>query len=307
KKSSTWWAVGLGLLGLVPVLAWNARHGWASFAWQLSHLTLSSPGSSAGALFVGLGRNLAHAAVYFSWPLALAVCAGLFRTRTPADRWLSLVALLVLAPVAVSPANSPRNLTTGAVPLLLLAADRGMRAFAGATSSGRRSLALLGVAACWIAVAIYGSGSVVAMVREAPQVPQSSVVREIRYDAAGWDTLAGQLPGDGTLVAVDYSLAGHLAYYTDRPVTTAWPQYRMWGTPDLEDVLVVASTYLAPGVVASQVEAAYTEYAALAPVVMGKVGGETKQLRLWSADGLRVPPEEFLDRMDFLTLYAEGQ
>ena len=60
--------------------------------------------------------------------MGLAV-AGLGRVRSPAERLLSLVALFLLVPIALSPANSPRNLSTGLVALL---------------SAGRAALASLG-------------------------------------------------------------------------------------------------------------------------------------------------------------------
>lgn len=305
RRPATWLAVGLGILGLVPVLAWNVHHDWASFSWQLSHLTLTSPGTESTPFPLSLARNLVHAATFFSWPLALLALAGLFNLSTPARRLLLLVALAVLGPVVVSPANSPRNLTTGAVPLLLLAADIGVRIATDWDARWLRLLVVVPGTFVGLSVALYGLGTTAALLGAAPELPQSSIVQTIRDDAAGWATVATQLPGEGTIMAVDYSLAGNLAYYTDRPVTTAWPQYRLWGIPDLDEVLVVAWTYLPADLIETRIASAYERHASLSPVLMGCEHG-TKLLRLWSAEGLNLLPEVFLDRMDFLTLLAEA-
>ena len=60
-----WVAAAIGISGLLPVVAWNAGHDWASFRWQLSHLTQAvvRDASLLGAVH--------HAWAYLTGPLIL--------------------------------------------------------------------------------------------------------------------------------------------------------------------------------------------------------------------------------------------
>ncbi len=305
RRPHLWIAAGIAILGLLPVLIWNAYHDWGSFRWQLNHLVSPSPGGADAPLVLAWLRNLRHAVLYFTWPLAAVVALGLGDVRGAAQRLLSLVAAVLLLPVALSPANSPRNLTTGAVFLLLLAGDRVDRWLLHRARSTVKTWTLAAAASLSL-IAAYGIGSGVAMAR--PQVasaglwPHSSAVPLLLADAMGWrsaDQAFARYPDP--LYAIDYSLAGQLQYYTARKAYTAWPQYRLWGIPALTDVTIVAADYLPVDALTVALGDVFDALDGPQRVVLGS-DGTAKVLWVWEARGLRIDTETFLDRFDFLTL-----
>lgn len=312
-----WIGVGMGVLGLLPVVLWNAVHGWVSFRWQLSHFGTTSPGSPALPLHLQVLANARHAWDYLTPPVFLAGIAGLGRLRHARDRLLTLVALSMLLPVALSAANSPRNLTTGWVLLMMLAGARLEVGFSAATrslssgvlarvqaSSGWRRLATAGVAVCLLmAVASYGVGTVAAL-SGSTSLLRSSAVSDILRDAAGWRTL-GEVFTDwhGPILTVDYSLAGQVAYYAEGPVVTPWGQYRLWAWPVLDPVLVVSREYLPMACVTLALREAYRNVAGPESLRVEALG-LTRELRLWRVEGLEMAQAELLRRLDFLTLQA---
>jgi hypothetical protein len=239
--------------------------------------------------------------------MMLSMIAGLLWMRGPAQRLLTLTALAMLAPVAISPANSPRNLTTGGALLLLLAADRWVTYRAELRSRKGRVAPAAFAAAGLGMIALFGAGSLAALNYGAMLNLRSSVVDAIRYDAAGWENVAERLPASASIVAVDYSLAGQLAYYTRRPTTTAWPQYRLWDDVALDDAVVVASAYAPARLVTAALTGAYTTCTGPEQVAMGTGGDSVKVLTIWRVEGLRVAPEALLASLDFLTLYGTGE
>jgi 4-amino-4-deoxy-L-arabinose transferase-like glycosyltransferase len=290
------WIGGIvAALGLLPVLAWNAAHDWASFRWQLSHatLTLSERPSLLGSAH--------HAWVYLTGPLVLVGLLGLGRWRTPAERLLVLVALCLLAPVALSPASSPRNLSTGLVPLLLLAGTRLPTRLGSWHRRGLAGLLALGL----LGAALFGVGTVANLVGPSP-LPHSSIVPAILRDAAGWSDLGAALAErPGPFFALDYSIAAQLRYYAGRPATTAWGQYRIWGLPDLERATIVALDYLPADWVTRRLSRAYDDVTGPERLAFTERGA-TKVVYLWRAEGLRWDQSTFLQRFDFLTLVEEA-
>jgi 4-amino-4-deoxy-L-arabinose transferase-like glycosyltransferase len=290
-----WFGLALGTAGLLPVLGWNATHDWASFRWQLAHATTALPGTT------GPFGRLHHAVVYLTWPLAAVALIGAgsaWRGRTSrAGRLLGLVAAALLLPVVLSPTDSPRNLTTGLVPLLLLARAAwpptpagGWARFVGTVFAA--GLALLG---------LYGLGTAANLVGETP-LPESSIGADLRADAAGWRELGPRLASErGVLFAVDYSVAAQLAYYAKRPAYTAWGQYRIWGIPEMETATVVSLQYLDGALVTAQLERAFERVEGPERVVYG-----AKEVRIWRASGLRGETDDLMDSLDFLRLLGEG-
>ena len=287
----TFWAGAVvGTLGLAPVVTWNAAHDWASFRWQLSHATANVTGTYS------LLGNARHALAYLTWPLLVAALAGVGRVRTPPGRLLSLVALFLLLPVALSPANSPRNLASGLVPLLLLA---GARLPASSSGGSRRVAAVLG--GMVVLTAVYGVGTAVGLSRPTPW-PHSSVVTAIRKDAAGWRELGTTLANSpAPIFALDYSVAAQVRYYAGRPAYTAWGQYRLWGIPQLEDAVILSQEYLPEELVSARLREAF-EVVEGPEIWRTTERGATKEMRVWQARGLRWDQETFLQRFDFLTL-----
>jgi 4-amino-4-deoxy-L-arabinose transferase-like glycosyltransferase len=290
-----WLALGIGVLGLVPVVAWNANHDWASFRWQLSHLTRGAvPGG-------GLLGSAHHAWVYLTGPLILLGAAGLGRVRTAGERLLTLVALFLLVPVVASPADSPRNLSTGLVPLLMLA---GARAPRDLTTWPRRVVAGV-LVSLLLASTIFGVGTVVGLGGPSP-LPQSSIVPAIRRDAAGWPALGDVFrEREAPIFALDYSIAAQIAFYAQRPAYTAWGQYRIWGIPSLKDTTIVALDYLDPEFVTGRLREAFEQVDDPERLVFNE-GGTTKVVYVWDARGLRWEQETFLRRFDFLTMLGEA-
>lgn len=288
-----WGGLLIGALGLLPVLIWNAAHDWASFRWQLSHA-----GVSVGGDYSLLG-SLHHALTYLTWPLALLAVAGLGGVRRPAERMLTIVALLLLLPVALSQANSPRNLSTGLVLLLLLAGARLPSMPALRKRRGQLLAAWLAIGA--LATLVYGVGTVANLFGSA-RWPHSSVVTPIRQDAAGWRELGPTLASQsGTIFALDYSIASQIRYYAGRPAYTSGGQYRIWGIPEFDAATIVALDHLPDDLVSSRLEEAFQSVEGPGHLSYSERGA-TKAVRLWQAEGLQLDRETFLERFDFLTL-----
>jgi 4-amino-4-deoxy-L-arabinose transferase-like glycosyltransferase len=281
----------IGVLGLLPVIAWNASHGWASFRWQLTHMGFSLSGKS------NLAGNLYHSLTYLSWPLVVLSLAGLFRVRTQSERLLTLVALYLLLPIALSPANSPRNLANGLAALLLLAGARWPAAVAN-----RRQRWIAGfLAASLSAIAVYGVGTLLNLSGPSPW-PHSSAVHAIRRDAAGWRSMGTELATYSyPLFALDYSIASQIRYYGDKHAYTAWPQYLIWGLPDLDNVTVVSLEYLPEELVTGRLVNAFENVDGPRAVTYEE-RDTVKEVRIWQAEGLRLDSEAFLEQFDFLAL-----
>jgi 4-amino-4-deoxy-L-arabinose transferase-like glycosyltransferase len=295
RRPGLWIGVAVAGLGLVPVLVWNAGHDWASLRWQLSHL---AHGAGRDATLVG-GAH--HAWTYLTWPLILLSSIGLWRLRTPAERLLTLVALLLLVPVALSPIDSPRNLSTALVPLLLLAGTRlptdliNLRKRAVITAF---TLLLLGAA-------LFGVGTVINLA-EPSSLPQSSIVPAIRRDAAGWASLGAALKQEPCpIFALDYSIAAQIHYYAEQPAFTAWEQYRFWGIPSLQSTTIVALDYLDTQFVTQRLREAFQHVDG--PERLSFTEREaTKVVHIWHARDLQWDQSAFLRHFDFLRLLEEG-
>jgi 4-amino-4-deoxy-L-arabinose transferase-like glycosyltransferase len=291
-----WLAAGIAALGLLPVIGWNATHGWLSFRWQFSHLSFSL-GDGQG--FLG---SAYHSLAYLTWPLVVFALLGLGRVRNPTERLLTLVALALLLPVALSPANSPRNLSSGLVPLLLLA---GARLPAAETSPGQRWVAgILAVAAA--AVAVYGLGTVLSLSKPSSW-PHSSAVADIRRDATGWRELGALLGAyPEPVFALDYSIASQIWYYSGRPAYTAWGQYLIWGVPSFRDATVVGLDYLSDSLVTQRLRGAFQTMTGPRRLAFEAPGSE-KVAWVWQAEGSRLDQDAFLEEFDFLNLLEAGQ
>jgi 4-amino-4-deoxy-L-arabinose transferase-like glycosyltransferase len=286
-----WLAAAMAALGLLPVLLWNAAHGWVSLRWQLSHAGFSLTGEYS------LLATVHHSAAYLTWPLVLLALIGLSSLRRPAGRLLGLVALCMLLPVLISPANSPRNLGNGLTALLLLAGARWPDSLARPRQKWLVALLALTLGA----TAVYGLGTVADLAGPSP-LPASSAVGDIRRDAAGWRELGRELSHRrGPFYALDYSIASQIWYYAEQPAFTAWGQYRIWGIPEARAWTIVGLDYLPPQLVTERLSQAFDDV----------VGPEELQYRdrrankvayVWRCEGLVLDQASFLRQFDFLTL-----
>ena len=304
----TWLAMGIALAGLVPVVAWNATHDWASYRWQWQHLTVS--GWQA---YRPLG-NLGHALLYLTPPLAALSLLSVARARERSHVLLFLAGGAMTVPVLLSPANSPRN-AVGGLSLLLLSSAEVLAVWL----RGRwRRPAMVAVALLLSLNALYGLGTLLAM-RGIGRLPRSSVVAALRWEGIGWREVGLDLEGtlglkrERPVFALDYSIAGQLRYYTRLPVTTAWPQYRLWEGPQVcaagpgEDaVQVVGLAYVDPETVTEQLRASFQHVEGPRRVALGETGLQ-KVLQVWEAEGCTVGAETFLERLDFLRLAQLGR
>jgi 4-amino-4-deoxy-L-arabinose transferase-like glycosyltransferase len=291
RNRRAWCAAGLGVVGLLPVLLWNAEHGWVSFRWQLEHMSFALSDGD------GLWGSLRHSTGYLTWPLVLLALLGVGRMRTPAERLLSTIALFLLLPVGLSAANSPRNLSTGLVPLLLLAGlwlrvprQRTVRWVGGAVLA-------VGVAA----TGVYGLGTAAGLLGYSAW-PQSSVTSAIREDALGVRELGARLAtAPGEIFCLDYSLAGQVAYYSGRPAATSWGQYQLWGIPSLEEATIVGLEHLAPAGVTARLREAYVEVDGPRQLTF-REAGVAKTVYLWEAHRLVWDQGRLVEELDFLRL-----
>jgi hypothetical protein len=291
RAQSFWVGVAIGMLGLLPIVTWNTAHDWVSVRWQLSHATFNVGGDST------LLGNAAHAVAYLTWPLVLLALLGLAYVRGPAERLLAIVALFMIMPVALSLANSPRNLSTGLVLLLLLAGARLPQTPLGRREQSMTALLIMGL----LFGVLYGVGTIVSL--DSPgRWPHSSVVAAIRQDAAGWRELGAVLTDQpGSIFALDYSIASQIQYYARRPAQTAWNQYRIWGIPEFEDATIVSLEYLSPTVVSSRLNMAFDRVEGPQSLSYAEYGA-TKEVQIWEAEGLQLDQVAFLEMFDFLTL-----
>lgn len=286
------WLAALGVvLGLVPFWAWNAAYDFAGAAWdwqQFTTKTVPAP-STLSALY--------HAVMYLTPPLVIILLTGLSAGRGSTGRWLLLIALFLGLPVLISRANSPRNLLLGCLPLAILAGI-------WLTTPGRwlrgRAIALTLLLA---STALYGFGTAWALVDESP-LPQSSVARAIREDAAGWRALGPQLGQErGLLFCVDYSTASQVWYYSRRPTYSHWGHYELvLGIPDFTEATVISLDFVPPSQVDNQVRRAFAQVEGPLTIEVSERGA-SKRVHLWRGKGLSVSKNEFLQMLDFFTLY----
>jgi len=236
-----------------------------------------------------------HIVGYFTaWPLLLLAPGYLLARRAPA-RWLAIPSLLMVLPVALSPANSPRNLLVGLAPALALA---GM----WWTGEGHTRRWRLGILLVSLAAATLASIGTARALLAPSALPQSSVAAAIREDAAGWRAL-GRRPTteEGLLFTVDYSVASQLWYYSGRPVYSAWGQYLLWGLPDFDEAVVVAQEYAPPRRVDAELRQIFEEVSGPQREQLTEYGA-SKIVYLWKGRGLRVDKVEFAQRLDFFAL-----
>ncbi|HEX8910612.1 MAG TPA: glycosyltransferase family 39 protein [Anaeromyxobacteraceae bacterium] len=241
-----WLALALAVAVFSPVLAWNARHGWISFRFQLGWRASTGGGFSPRRLasFIGLQAGT-QTPLLFAGLVAAAVAAAR-RWREPAFRLCALFSapglllFLGLSPFVwvkgnwAAPCYASALLAAAA---LVERGSRGRRRYAGAALG----LAALGTVYLHLALAV-------------PALPFPA-----KDDpTAGWKELAARvaaeqarLPAPSFVVGCTYKPASELAYYLPgRPETwsqnaigEAGLQYSFWGDlaslPGREGIVVL--------------------------------------------------------------------
>ena len=302
-QPGVWLAGGLAALGLLPLLVWNGTHDWIGLRWIWQQFTLGTIRES------GFLSTAHHVVAYFTLPAIVLIAPGyLPGWREPARRgagWLLLPSLLMVLPVLLSPANSPRNLLVGLALAIPLAAAWWVNLAAWhPLASG---LARMGgwrpptFAIVTLAALVCGVGTVAALLGESP-LASSSVAYAVREDAAGWRELGPRLSSaQGMLFTVDYSVASQLTYYAGRPVYTAWPQYLLWGLPEFDEVQVLSLSYVPPDRVDAVLRRAFDEVRGPQLETL-RENGAAKEMRSWRAVGLRVERGDLVEALDFFAL-----
>ncbi len=95
RRPGPWLAMLVALLVISPVLYWNARHDWLSFAYQLGHGAPERAWSAKRFLTAQAGQIIAYGPLLYGFGLVALVAA--LRSRAPGERLLLALALPVLA------------------------------------------------------------------------------------------------------------------------------------------------------------------------------------------------------------------
>jgi hypothetical protein len=218
-----------------PVLAWNARHGWISFGFQLGWRTATAGPPSLRRLgsFLGL-QALAVTPLVFAAAGAAAFAAAR-RWREPAYRVCALFSLpLLLLCLAASPFTWVKgNWPAAAWPAALLAAAAlWTEREAERRRLARATLATAAAGALFVHLALLS-----------PAVPfpaREDVTTGWRALAARVEAERARLPGPAFVLGCTYKPASTLAYYLPgRPETYAQTamgetglQYDFWFRPE---------------------------------------------------------------------------
>jgi 4-amino-4-deoxy-L-arabinose transferase-like glycosyltransferase len=236
-EPGAWLAIAIAFAMIVPVLYWNAKHDWVSFAYQWSHVAGGESKLRNSALFV-LGQ-----VVTYSLIVTLAVWRPAFAARTPLARLLvSLGAPIVVA--GVLSGGKPHWTFAGwllLVPLVAcrLAAPRWPRwmPFAVATSALTSALAI---------------GALLTVVIFQP-IERLPFTARALAPLIGWDAAARHASAlravsfpsrsDATLMVQNWYHASRLAWYA-RPLPVQLNDARLsqfdiwWGKPRGPAILV---------------------------------------------------------------------
>jgi 4-amino-4-deoxy-L-arabinose transferase-like glycosyltransferase len=314
RDPRAWLGAGVAALVFLPWLIWAAGHDWPSLRLALNQ------GSGFGMARPGLLASGAHAWRYLTPPaVILAAMAALGAATGAARLWkgqepgkslrqppdwviLALASGMILLPMILSAADSPRNLALGLLPLWPLAA---LLPGPDARSRARRLQLWAWIALCaWLA--LHGIGTVAALL--SPVVlPHSSGADAIRRDSAGWPRFGHEFaaPKADLLFAVDYSIAAQVAHYVGRPVYSSLGQFRFWGVPDAENWTVLAQGHIPETQVTERLRRGFESVDGPDAWRFADEDGE-KIVYIWRAAGRRLPTAQLLDDLDFLALAREA-
>ena len=87
RRPAPYVAMGIALMMALPVMIWNAQHGWASFRFQAGRAA-SASGNPAISLLQNLGGQAGYVLPWIWLPLIWVFIAGVRRGPAAAARWL---------------------------------------------------------------------------------------------------------------------------------------------------------------------------------------------------------------------------
>jgi 4-amino-4-deoxy-L-arabinose transferase-like glycosyltransferase len=288
-----WVAALVALSVFSPVLVWNARHGWASFAFQTTGRASDSDGAHAFLAVRYLALQLLATGLLY--PLLLASVGWLGGRARSGDPRAVLLFLCGAPGVLIFTAMSPwifvkMNWVGPAYVALLLAVawwwserrrDRRVRLLARATLAGGTALAL--------------AAHLVPLVPGIPFRARDDLVTGWRELAAAVDAARGSHRGpDPLVIGGDYKTASELAFYLrGRPGTQVSAAlgrpglaYEFW--PDgaaARDALVVADDRRGLGDAASRLAEHCASVEALEPLTVRRGAQAVTTFRLWRCLG----------------------
>ena len=214
-----WLAGALSALCFAPVLAWNAAHGWASFAKQGGRTGDWHPVDAANHLLELIGGQFGLATPGIAVLCAAGIWAAARRWRQgPAP---SLLTALTVPAVAVFVEHALGDRVQANWPAILFPAA----AIAAAAYAGRwwRPAAGLGFA---LTALVYLQAATAAL--PLPRRFDPTLIR-----LGGWDALARQVAAQpAAFVAADaYGLASVLAHALPGPVVSPEPRWALFDLP----------------------------------------------------------------------------
>ena len=231
RSAWPWAGAALGGLAFLPVVLWNAAHGWASFLRQGGRVADWHPARAAQFLaeLAGGQFGLATPVLFVMFCAGAAVAARLaWRSRAPA--W-SLLAALILPGAAVFAQHALGDRVQGNWLAILYPAA----AIAGAGLGGGRWQRLR------VPAVLMGLGITALVYVQAATfvLPLPARLDPIARQLGGWDTLARQVRAASTaagasfVAAGDYGVASELAWAMPGglPVVDGRPRWRFTALP----------------------------------------------------------------------------
>jgi 4-amino-4-deoxy-L-arabinose transferase-like glycosyltransferase len=230
RRPAPWFGALLGLAAFLPVLLWEARHGWPSVTRQGARIAAWHPSDAARFL-----AELAGGQAGLVTPLIFAFCVGgvvkaarqAWRTRDPA--W-TLLAVLTLPAVVLFIQHALGDRVQGNWPAVIYPAASIAAAGLSAPIWERlfRPAIALGLV---VTLLVYLQAGVALL-------PLPAGIDPIARQLAGWDSLADQVDavarraGADFVAADQYGVGAELARTLPRGVTVIGVDGR-WGSTDL--------------------------------------------------------------------------
>jgi 4-amino-4-deoxy-L-arabinose transferase-like glycosyltransferase len=231
RRPAPWFGAAIALAVFLPVVVWNANHGWTSFAQQGGRLGEWQPADAPHFL-----TELVFGQLGLVTPLIFVFCVGgivlsarnAWRTRDPA--W-TLLAALTLPSVILFTQHALGDRVQGNWPAIIYPAAAVAAAAAGLQTPAWQRLwtpsIILGFAITLLAY-VQGTASL---------LPIPTRFDPVALRLAGWDTLAAQVEtmraraGADFIAADQYGVASELAFALPFPVVGIEPRWALFDLP----------------------------------------------------------------------------